>query len=84
MLENWALPAYKAEPEKFARMTRTHSWTRKKAAGLPIRRHRYIYSCEYRDRRANAAKAARKIQADRRDSEILRELLVAEESRPFA
>lgn len=45
----WAA-AYKAEPEKFARIDRIKRWKRKKAAGLPIRRLGHLYPCEYRDR----------------------------------
>jgi hypothetical protein len=84
MLENWAA-GYKAEPEKFARMARTRSWTRKKASGLPIRRLGCIYSCEYRDINGNRGKGCKgRYKLVQCDSEILRELLVAEESRPFA
>jgi len=58
MAENGAA-AYKAEPEKFARMARMNSWKRKKAAGLPIRRLGHIYPCEYRDRDGERGKGCK-------------------------
>ncbi len=60
MVENCAA-AYKAEPEKFARMARISSWKRKKAAGLPFRRLGHIYPCEYRDRDGNRGKGCKGI-----------------------
>lgn len=42
---------YKAEPEKFAKITRRNRWKRAKAAGRSCRRMGSIQRCQYRDKR---------------------------------
>jgi hypothetical protein len=51
-----AAARYKAEPRRFAKITRENRWKRRKAAGRPCPRLGLMVPCEYRDERGRRGK----------------------------